>query len=169
LPAGQVVFDPDEQARDVIRLIFDQFDRQETVHGVLRFLIAGWIRLPVPRQAGVDRGRLDWRPPCRETVRHILRHPIYAGANRYGFRPTDTRRQLPGHPKSGRGGGLAAEDCLVFLKDRFPAYINWERFESNQARLAANRSRSEPPGAVRDGAACWPGWCGAGGVGSGCT
>jgi DNA invertase Pin-like site-specific DNA recombinase len=125
LPAGQVVFDPDEQAQDVIRLIFDQFDRQGTVHGVLRFLIAGGIRLPVRRRAGVDRGRLDWRPPCRETVRHILRHPIYAGAYRYGFRPTDTRRQTPGHPKSGRGGGLAAEDCLVFLKDRFAAYITW--------------------------------------------
>jgi hypothetical protein len=39
----------------------------------------------------------------------------------------------------------------VFLKDRFPAYITYERFEANQARLAANRSRAESPGAVRDG------------------
>jgi DNA invertase Pin-like site-specific DNA recombinase len=161
-PTGQVALDPDEQAQDVIRLVFDQFDRQGTVHGVLRSLIAGGIRLPVRRQAGADRGRLDWRSPCRETVRHILRHPIYAGAYRYGFRPTDTRRQTPGHPRSGRGGGLAAEDCLVFLKDRFPPYISWERFESNQARLAANRSRAESPGAVRDGAALLAGvvWCG---------
>ena len=162
LPTGQVAFDPDEQAQDVIRLIFDQFDRRGTVHGVPRFLIAGGIRLPVRGQAGVDRGRLDWRPPCRETVRHILRHPIDAGAYRHGSRPTDTRRQAPGHPKSGRGGGLAPEGCLVFLKGRFPAYIGWERSESNQARLAANRSRSESPGAVRDGAALLAGvvWCG---------
>jgi hypothetical protein len=76
---------------------------------------------------------LEWRQPGRETVRQILRHPIYAGAYRYGHRPTDPRRQTPGHPKSGRGSGLAAEDCLVFLKDRFPAYITWERFEANQA------------------------------------
>ena len=161
-PDGQVTFDPDEQAQGVIRLIFDQFDRQGTVHGVLRYLIAAGVRLPVRRQSGADRGRLDWRPPCRETVRHILRHPMYAGAYRYGFRPTDSRRQTPGHPRSGRGSGLAAEDCLIFLKDRFPAYITWERFESNQARLAANRSRSESAGAVRDGAALLAGvvWCG---------
>ena len=161
-PAGQVTFDPDEQARDVIRLVFDLFDRRGTVHGVLRAMIDGGVRLPVRRQSGADRGRLDWRPPCRETVRHILRHPMYAGAYRYGFRPTDPRHQTPGHPRSGRGSGLAAEDCLVFLRDRHPAYITWERFESNQARLAANRSRSESPGAVRDGAALLAGvvWCG---------
>jgi DNA invertase Pin-like site-specific DNA recombinase len=161
-PAGQVTFDPDEQAQGVIRLVFDQFDRRGTVHGVLRSLIAAGVRLPVRRQSRADRGRLDWRPPCRETVRHILRHPMYAGAYRYGFRPTDARRQVPGHPRSGRGGGLAAEDCLVFLKDRFPAYITWERFESNQSRLAANRSRAESAGAVRDGAALLAGvvWCG---------
>ena len=76
----------------------------------------------------------------RQTIRQILRHPMYAGAYRYGFRPTDPRRQTAGRPRSGRGGGLAAEDCLVFLRDRFPAYITWERFEANQARLAANRS-----------------------------
>lgn len=161
-PAGQVTLDPDEQARGVIHLIFDQFDRQGTVHGVLRSLIARGVRLPVRRQDGVTRGELEWRPPCRETIRQILRHPMYAGAYRYGFRPADPRRQKPGHPKSGRGGGLAAEDCLVFLKDRFPAYITWERFEANQVRLAANRSRAESAGAIRDGAALVAGvvWCG---------
>ena len=132
------------------------------MHGVLRSLIADGIRLPVRAQAGPDRGQLEWRPPYRETVRHILRHPIYAGAYRYGYRPTDPRRQTPGRPRSGRGSGLAAEDCLVFLRDRFPAYITWERFEANQARLAANRSRAESAGAVRDGAALLAGvvWCG---------
>ncbi|MFM8272015.1 MAG: recombinase family protein, partial [Gemmata sp.] len=151
--SGPVTLDPDEQAQGVIRLIFDQFDRQGTVHAVLRHLIANGIRLPVRSQAGANRGQLDWRQPGRETVRQILRHPMYAGAYRYGHRPTDSRRQAAGHPKSGRGSGLAAEDCLVFLKDRFPAYITWDQFEANQQRLAANRSRAGSAGAVRDGPA----------------
>src|SRR3954451_1846390 len=161
-PAGRVTFDPDEQAQDVIRLVFDLFDRRGTGHGVLRAMIDGGGRLAGRRQSGGGRGRLDWRPPCRETVRHILRHPMYAGAYRYGFRPTDPRHQTPGHPRGGRGSGLAAEDCLVFLRDRHPAYITWERFESNQARLTANRSRAESAGAVRDGGALLAGvvWCG---------
>ncbi len=161
-PTREVALDPDEQAQGVIRLIFDEFDRRGTVHGVLRFLIADGVRLPVRSQSRSTRGQLDWRAPCRETVRHILRHPMYAGAYRYGFRPTETRRQRPGQPRSGRGGGLAAEDCLVLLKDRFPAYITWERFEANQARLAAERARAESAGAVRNGTALLAGvvWCG---------
>jgi DNA invertase Pin-like site-specific DNA recombinase len=161
-PSGQVTLDPDEQAQAVIRLIFAPFDTQGTVHGVLRYLIANGVKLPVRSRAGLNRGQLEWHPPCRATVRHILRHPMYAGAYRYGYRPTDSRRQTPGHPKSGRGSGLAAHDCLVFLKGRFPAYISWERFEANQQRLAANRSRAEAAGAVRGGAALLAGvvWCG---------
>src|SRR5512135_2239105 len=161
-PTGEVALDPDEQARGVIRRIFDEFDRRGTVHGVLRSLIADGIRLPVRSQSRSDRGQLDWRAPCRETVRHILRHPMYAGAYRYGCRPTEARRQQPGHPRSGRGSGLAAEDCLVLLKDHFPAYITWERFEANQSRLAANRARAESAGAVRNGDALLAGvvWCG---------
>lgn len=160
--SGQVTLDPDEQAQTVIRLIFDQFDSQGTVHGVLRYMIANGVMLPIRSRAGADRGQLRWHPPCRETVRHILRHPMYAGAYRYGYRPTDARRQTPSRPKSGRGSGLAPEDCLVFLKDRHPAYITWERFEANQQRLAANRSRAEAAGAVRSGAALLAGvvWCG---------
>jgi hypothetical protein len=48
---------------------------------------------------------------------------------------------------------LAAADCLVFLKNHFPAYIREERFEANQARLRPNRARIESAGAVRDGSA----------------
>ncbi|WZO96095.1 recombinase family protein [Isosphaeraceae bacterium EP7] len=152
-PAGEVSLDPDEQVREIVRLVFDQFDRQGTVHGVLRHLIAYGIRMPLRRRGGPDRGELDWRPPGRETVRHILRHPIYAGAYVYGFRPVDPRRRKPGSPKSGRGSGLTAEQCQVFLRDRYPGYISWDQFEANQRRMAANRSRVESPGAVRDGSA----------------
>jgi DNA invertase Pin-like site-specific DNA recombinase len=152
-PAGEVTLDPDEQVQEIVRLVFDQFDRQGTVHGVLRSLIAYGIRMPLRRRGGPNRGELDWRPPGRETVRHILRHPIYAGAYIYGFRPVNPQRRKPGSPKSGRGSGLAAEECQVFLKDRHPAYISWDQFEANQERMAANRSRAESAGAVRDGAA----------------
>jgi DNA invertase Pin-like site-specific DNA recombinase len=161
-PSGQVTLDPDAQVQGIVRVLFDQFDARGTVHAVLCHLIAQGIRLPIRPQTGANRGELEWRQPSRETVRQVLRHPIYAGAYRYGHRPTDARRQKPGRPKTGRDSGLAAEDCLVLLKDRFPAYITWERFEANQAKLAANRSRTDCAGAVRNGAALLAGvvWCG---------
>lgn len=151
--SGQVTLDPDEQVRSLVRLVFDEFDRCGTVHGVLRHLIAQETRLPFRQTSGENAGQLVWRPPGRETIRQMLRHPMYAGAYRYGHRPTDPRRQQPGRPKTGRGSGRPAEECLVFLKDRFPADITWDRFESNQQRMAENRSRAGSAGAVRHGSA----------------
>ncbi len=156
-PSGQVTLDPDEQVRSIVRLVFDEFDRCGTVHGVLRHLIAREVRLPFRQTSGENAGQFEWRPPGRETIRQMLRHPIYAGAYRYGHRPFDPRRQQPGRPKTGRGSGRPAEECLVFLRDRFPAYITWDRFESNQQRMAANRSRAGSAGAVRQGSALLPG------------
>jgi Recombinase zinc beta ribbon domain len=41
----------------------------------------------------------------------------------------------------------------VLIRDRFPAYISWERFQANQERLEANRARYHVVGAPREGAA----------------
>src|SRR5262249_4849791 len=45
------------------------------------------------------------------------------------------------------------EEGLILIRDRVPAYITWERFQANQARLAANRNGADFPGAPRNGAA----------------
>jgi hypothetical protein len=43
--------------------------------------------------------------------------------------------------------------CDVLIKDRFPAYITWERFAAIQQRRADNRAASDALGAPREGAA----------------
>src|SRR5437764_12317481 len=93
---GGLALDPDEQAQSVVRLIFDQFDRQGSLHGLLRYLVHHGIRLPVRPHFGPNRGQLGWRRPCRETLQNLLHHPIYAGAYRHGCRPTDPRKKQPG-------------------------------------------------------------------------
>lgn len=148
----ELVLDPDEQVQAVVRLIFDQFDRQGTLHGLLRYLVHHGIHLPVRPHGGPNRGQLEWRRPCRETLQNLLHHPIYAGAYRYGYRATDPRRKQPGRPGTGRTV-CAAEECQVLIRDRFPAYISWERFQANQERLEANRVRHEVVGPPREGAA----------------
>jgi DNA invertase Pin-like site-specific DNA recombinase len=148
----ELVIDPDEQVQAVVRLLFDQFERQGTLHGLLRYLVHHQIRLPVRPHGGPNRGLLEWRRPCRETLQNLLHHPLYAGAYRYGYRPTDPRRKQPGRPHTGRRI-CSAEKCLVLIRDRFPTYITWERFQANQERLTANRARHEAQGAPREGAA----------------
>jgi hypothetical protein len=41
----------------------------------------------------------------------------------------------------------------VLLKDAVPAYITWEQYTQNVARLAANRAHADTLGAVRRGPA----------------
>src|SRR3954467_5097816 len=45
--SGEWVIDPDEQVQAVVRLIFDQFDREATLHGLLRYLVHHQVRMPV--------------------------------------------------------------------------------------------------------------------------
>ena len=49
-----------------------------------------------------DKGELEWRRPNRPSLHSLFVNPIYAGTYAYGVRPTDRRRQKPGHPKTGR-------------------------------------------------------------------
>ena len=50
------MLDPDEQARDVVRLIFDKFDEMGTVSGLLRYLVRHGIRLGSAPTSGPTRG-----------------------------------------------------------------------------------------------------------------
>ena len=147
-PSGEVIKDPDEQARATIELVLDQFERLGTINGVLQYLVGHHIRLPVRAHSGLARGELEWHRPNRMTLSNVLHHPMYAGAYVYGRRPSDPRRQQPGRPATGRTVA-ALEDWQVLLKDHYPAYISWERFERNLAQLEANCSAAL--GVVRHG------------------
>jgi DNA invertase Pin-like site-specific DNA recombinase len=150
LPSGEWAIDPDEQVQATVRLIFDQFDREATLHGLLRYLVHHKVRIPVRPTHGPNRGELEWRRPNRVTLQNLLHHPTYAGAYRYGHRPIDPRRKQPGRPTTGKLI-RRPEDCLVLIRDRWPAYISWDRFLANQERLASNQARPDRPGAPRQG------------------
>jgi DNA invertase Pin-like site-specific DNA recombinase len=147
---GDYHLDPDEQAQRVVRLLFDVFEQQGSLHGLLRYLVAHDIRLPIRPHQGMNRGQLEWHRPNWMTLQNVLHHPIYAGAYRWGYRQIDPRRQQPGRPNTGKTVN-PPESCEVLIKDRFPAYISWERFEFIQQRLANNRSIAQAQGAPREG------------------
>jgi DNA invertase Pin-like site-specific DNA recombinase len=150
LASGEWAIDPDEQVQATVRLIFDQFDREATLHGLLRYLVHHGVRIPVRSNSGPNRGELEWRRPNRATLSNLLHHPSYAGAYRFGHRPVDPRRKRPGRPTTGKLI-RRPEECLVLIRDRLPAYITWDRFRANQERLDANRARHDRRGAPRQG------------------
>src|SRR5437773_10353949 len=101
-PSGEVVLDPDEQVRSVVRLVFDLFDRLGTVGAVLAFLAGNRIQLGIRLREGPERGELAWRRPSRVTVANMLRNPAYAGIYAYGRSTLDPRRRQAGRPFTGR-------------------------------------------------------------------
>jgi DNA invertase Pin-like site-specific DNA recombinase len=149
---GEVVLDPDEQVRSVVRLVFDLFERLGTVGAVLGFLADNRIQLGVRLREGPERGELAWRRPSRAGVANMLRNPAYAGIYAYGRSTLDPRRRQPGRPCTGRVR-VGRDDWLVYLPGVLPAYISIEQYERNMQRLDANRSRAQSLGAVRDGPA----------------
>jgi DNA invertase Pin-like site-specific DNA recombinase len=147
---GEYQLDPDEQAQRVVRLIFDVFEQQGSLHGLLRSLVAHDMRLPIRPHWGPNRGQLEWRRPNRMTLQNLLHHPIYAGAYRWGYRKVDPRKQQPGRGRTGRTIN-PPEACDVRIQERFPAYISWERFAAIQQRLTDNRAIADALGAPREG------------------
>jgi DNA invertase Pin-like site-specific DNA recombinase len=147
-PSGEVIKDPDAQAQATIQLVFTQFQRRQTLNGVLQTLVRQGVQLPYRLPSGPRKGELEWRRPNRVTLSNLLHNPIYAGAYVYGRRPIDPRRQQPGRPATGRVVARP-EAWRVTLRDRLPAYLTWEAYERNRRQLAANQAQNQ--GAVRRG------------------
>ena len=155
-PSGEVILEPDEQARDTVALVFRLFEELLTLNAVLRYLAGHGIDLPVRLRSGPDTGELEWHRPSRETLQNMLHNPIYAGFYAYGRKQVDPRRKKPGRPATGLVV-TACDDWYVFLPDRYPAYISADQYRANQERLARNRNTANHPGTVREGPALLPG------------
>jgi DNA invertase Pin-like site-specific DNA recombinase len=148
--AGDYVIDPDAQVQEVVRMVFDQFERLGSINALLRWLVSHDIKMPVRPHFGSDRGELSWRRPNRVTLCNMLHHPIYAGAYRWGHREVDARKKVAGRPTTGRTL-KSHEDCRVLIRDRFDAYIDWETFERIQQKLRENSHLGTKMSAPRHG------------------
>jgi DNA invertase Pin-like site-specific DNA recombinase len=151
LPSGELAFDPDEQACTVTRLLFEKFEEIGSLRGLLGYLVRNDIRLPIRVHRGPDRGKLEWHRASMSTLAMVFHHPMYAGAYAYGRHVSDSKAQYAGGKRKLKTQPLAA--WKVFLKDRLPAYITWERYLQNQQRLQHNRCLPQSPGRPRQGPA----------------
>lgn len=143
----KLVFDPDQQAEHVTRMLFEQFERLGSLSGLLRFLHAHDVRLPI-RTTADPHEPIDWRRPHRETVRNVLRHPAYTGTYTWGRRPCDPKRAVAGRRGTGRIV-LAAENCEVYLPGNHAAFIDSAQYERNLRRLTSHPRRGPQPSPAR--------------------
>jgi len=152
LPSGEMGLDPDEQVQSVVRLVFAKFEELGSVYGVFRYLLRNNLRLGIRARKGPNYGQVEWHRPALPTLFSLLHNPTYAGAYAYGRTFKDPRRKAAGHSKTGVRTAPMTE-WKVLIRDRLPAYINWDRYLENQTRMRQNRLSSTSSGVPRPGAA----------------
>jgi DNA invertase Pin-like site-specific DNA recombinase len=155
-PTGEIVQEPDEQARGMIRLVFEKFQELGSAYAVFRYWVVNNLRLGFRRQRGGRVGELEWKPASPNRILSILRHPMYAGAYAYGLHRAGTRNPTTGRNEGGKWF-VPPEELPVLIPDRLPAYISWDQYLANQERLKQNRSLRNTRGVARRGDALLPG------------
>lgn len=155
-PLQRIIFDPDEQVQQAVRLVFDLFETFGSALAIVKHFADHQLLFPTRQWGGVRAGEVDWHPLTSGRVLALFHNPIYAGTYVYGR--TKTRRQsLPGEaPRiKGHTRRVRQDDWSIVLHDTHPGYITWAQFLHNQQQLDDNRTwrADERRGAAREGAA----------------
>ena len=143
---GTIGQDPDMQVRNAIRLVFETFEQTGSAMQTLRFFREQGLLFPRRLRAGPNKGDLLWAPPQHARILQVLHNPRYAGAFVYG------RTRIRHLPDGGTSVlKVARADWQFVIPGVHQGYIDWDRFELNQHRLADNarafaaERRSGPP------------------------
>jgi len=132
-PEGQVVFDPDREVQESLRLFFETFRRTGSAMGTVKAFREQGLMFPHRIHGGLNKGEIVWKPLLHSRALWLLHNPRYAGVFSYG------RTQQRRHPDgSVRCRKLPRQDWTAFLPDAHAGYISWEQFEDNQKRLQEN-------------------------------
>src|SRR6202795_1358666 len=139
--AGAIILNPDEEVQARLNLVFVKFRELQSARGVMRFLRASGLPLPVRPILGPSPHDVVWREADSARVRNILQNPAYAGAYVYG-----RRRRTPIGRRCGSARGtikVAVGDWAVCLQTAHFGYIGWGGIMANQRRIADNVRRDQ--------------------------
>src|ERR1700732_778673 len=130
---GTLGLDPDMQVQRAIRLVFETFERTGSAVKTVRFFREQGILFPRRLRSGCNKGDLLWASPQHARILQVLHNPRYAGAFVYG------RTRIRHRPDGGTSVvKVARADWQFVMPGMHQGYIDWDRFEANQRRLADN-------------------------------
>jgi len=142
---GRVVFDPDQQVQESLRLLFRTFRRTGSAMATVKEFRRQTLQFPRRLRKGPNKGELIWGALEHSRTLQILHNPRYAGA--FVFGRSRTSKRVDGTEATVR---LPRDQWHTLLPDVHPAYIPWQEFEENQLRLRENgqsrgTDRRSPP------------------------
>jgi DNA invertase Pin-like site-specific DNA recombinase/DNA-binding transcriptional MerR regulator len=149
---GEVVQEPDEQARGMVQLAFEKFVELGSAYAVFRYFTVNNLRLGFRRLRGERIGELEWRLASAARVLGMLRHPIYAGAYAYGLHRAGKKNPVTGRTEGGKWF-VPPDELPVLIQGKLPAYISWDQYLANQEQLRQNLARKGSRGAPKRGEA----------------
>jgi DNA invertase Pin-like site-specific DNA recombinase len=160
---GTVILNPDAEVQARVRLIFAKFEDLGSAWAVRDYLAHQGLLVPSRPLHGPAPQRTVWSPARVSAILQILHNPAYAGAYMRGRYGTHAEPTSSGAPRRA-SFALGTEAGVVCLPNVYPAYISWETYLANGARLRANRTRwdTDSVGIPREGKALLQGivWCG---------
>jgi len=155
---GATVVDPDAEVATAVADVFAAFTATGSAYGVVG--VFAERRFPLRAYGGAWAGQLRWGRLTHARALGVLTNPAYAGAYVYGRYRTRRRVDPDGGVHSGMTL-LPRAEWAVCIQGHHDAYITWEDYLANEAKLAANRTNAgaRPP---REGLALCQGiiWCG---------
>ena len=151
--SDEIVLDPDLRVQQAIRSMFEQFETQTSIRQLALAYRDTETLFPIRKPR--TREGLVWELPKPAVLHKLVSHPIYAGVYTRGR--TQTFVDYAEGRLIKRTKRLAAPDeWKVCIRDHHEAYISWERYQANLAKLAQSRPRwsmDDNRGAVRQGRA----------------
>lgn len=150
---ASVLFDPDIEVQNAVRLVFSLFRQTGSAYGVVRHFNEHNLSFPRRAYGGVWNGKIIWGKLHHGRVLCLLRNPSYAGAyvfGRYrGVKSISTEGQI-----QARVQRQPMDSWLVLIQEHHCGYIRWDDYLENQQMLEQNQTNGPDQccsGAAREG------------------
>jgi DNA invertase Pin-like site-specific DNA recombinase len=149
---GGLRFDADEAVQRAIRLVFERYAIETSVHSLVRWANTIGFLIPTRRTHADGASEVQWKQLGAHRVIEILTNPIYAGVYTYGRRPK-RKVLVDGQIRAVRDSGRDPAKWAIRIDNAHPGYINWETYVTNQNKLGENRLHQSARGAPHCGPA----------------
>jgi DNA invertase Pin-like site-specific DNA recombinase len=127
---------PDQRVQHSLERMFQNFEQTPSVMKLCQWYLDHEEPLPYVAH-GDDPYHVQWLPANYSRLLWMLKNPAYTGAYVLGRTQTVVHRCEDGELVR-RRRLVSSEQWEVVEKNRFPAYISWEQYQGNLAKIQGN-------------------------------